>query len=69
MIKVLKANFFIKNLLEGTYKNGAELKFVMDENRNYVVNNNVINDPNFEEIKTELEQLPLIEYIPLIIND
>jgi hypothetical protein len=69
MTKVLKANFFIKNLLEGTYKNGAELKFVMDENRNYVVNTNVINDPNFEIIKSELEQLPLIEYIPLIIND
>jgi hypothetical protein len=66
---VLKANFFIKNLLEGTYKNGAELKFVMDENRNYVVNTNVINDPNFEVIKSELEQLPLIPYIPLILND
>jgi|LakMenEpi03Aug12_release.lakeMendotaPanAssembly.Ray.scaffolds.fasta_scaffold153877_5 hypothetical protein len=66
---VLKANFFIKNLLEGTYKNGAELKFVMDKNKNYVVNTAVIDDPNFEIIKTELEQLPLIEYIPLIIND
>jgi hypothetical protein len=66
---VLKANFFIKNLLEGTYKNGAELKFVMDENKNYVVNTAVIDDPNFEVIKSELEQLPLIEYIPLIIND
>jgi len=66
---VLKANFFIKNLLEGTYKNGAELKFVMDENKNYVVNTAVINDSNFVVIKSELEQLPLIEYIPLIIND
>ena len=69
MTKVLVATQAQKEALESTYKNSAELKFVMDQNKNYVVNTNVINDPNFEVIKSELEQLPLIEYIPLIIND
>lgn len=68
-MQVLKATTLQKETLEGTYKNGAELKFVMDLNKNYVVNTAVIDDPNFEVIKSELEQLPLIEYLPLIIND
>lgn len=68
-MKVLKATLKQKNSLEGFYLNGAFLQFIKDANNCYVVNVDVINDANFKEIKTELEQLPLIEYKPLIIND
>jgi len=63
-MKVLKATLYKKNKLEGIYKNGAELKFIKDANNNYVVNDAVLNDPDFIEIKDQLELLPLIDYEP-----
>jgi len=63
-MKVLKATLYKKNKLEGIYKNGAELKFIQDANNNWVVNDSVLFDSDFEEIKTQLELFPLIDYEP-----
>jgi hypothetical protein len=61
---VLKATTRQKNKLEGIYKNGAYLQFIKDANNNWVVNDAVLFDNNFLDIKNELEKLPLIEFIP-----
>jgi hypothetical protein len=63
-MKVLKATLYKKNKLEGIYKNGSVLQFIKDANNNYVVNDAVLFDPDFEEIKDQLELLPLIDYEP-----
>jgi hypothetical protein len=63
-MKVLKATLYKKNKLEGIYKNGAMLQFIKDAENNWVVNEAVLNDENFAEIKKQLELLPLIDYLP-----
>jgi hypothetical protein len=63
-MKVLKATLAQKKLLEGTYKNGAVLQFIQDANNNWVVNDAVLFDSDFEEIKTQLQALPQIDYEP-----
>jgi hypothetical protein len=63
-MKVLKATLYKKNKLEGIYKNGSVLQFIKDANNNYVVNDAVLFDPDFIEIKDQLELLPLIDYVP-----
>ena len=60
-MKVLKATLYKKNKLEGTYKNGVILQFIQDINNNWVVNDSVLFDSDFEEIKHQLELLPLID--------
>jgi hypothetical protein len=65
---VLKATLQQKQALEGTYKNGALLQFIEDAKGNWVVNVNVINDPNFEFVKEELSNLPQIGYNPKIVK-
>ena len=67
-MKVLKATLAQKIALEGIYLNGAELKFIQDLNNNWVVNDSVINDNDFNEIKEQLQSLPLIDYNPKIVN-
>jgi len=64
-MKVLKATTTKKNQLQGIYKNGAELKFIQDANNNWVVNDAVLFNSDFEEIKTQLQALPLIDYLPI----
>jgi hypothetical protein len=64
-MKVLKATLYKKNKLEGIYKNGSVLQFIKDANNNYVVNDAVLFDSDFEEIKNQLEALPLIDYLPI----
>lgn len=64
---VLKATTIKKNKLEGYYINGAELRFLKDINNNWVVNQAVLYDDNFIEIRLQLELLPLIEFEPIII--
>lgn len=65
-MKVLKATIAQKTALEGIYLNGAELKFIQDLNNNWVVNDSVINDEDFSEIKEQLQSLPLIDYNPQV---
>jgi hypothetical protein len=67
-MKVLKATASKKKQLEGTYKNGAVLQFIQDINDNWVVNDAVLTDPDFAEIKEQLEVLPLINYEPKIVK-
>lgn len=63
-MKVLKATLYKKNKLEGTYKRGAVLQFIQDENNNWVVNDSVLFDEKFSEIKEQLEALPQIDFEP-----
>lgn len=67
-IKVLKATLGQKNALEGTYAKGAILEFVQDANNDWVVNDKVITNGNFLEIREQLLELPIIDYLPKIIN-
>ena len=63
-MKVLKATLAQKNALEGVYLNGSVLQFIEDKNNNWVVNQSVLNDANFEAIHEQLNALPLIDFIP-----
>jgi hypothetical protein len=65
---VLKATLAQKKVLEGIYKNGVVLQFIQDTNNNWVVNDAVITDTDFEEIKEQLEALPLIDFKPKIVE-
>lgn len=62
---VLKATSAKKNSLEGIYNN-AELKFIQDINDNWVVNDTVLTDDNFLEIREQLNALTKIEFTPKI---
>lgn len=65
---VLKATLAQKNALEGTYSKGAVLQFVEDSLGNWVVNDTVITNGNFLEIREQLLALPQIEYSPKVIE-
>lgn len=67
-MKVLKATFKQKTALECTYKKGSVLQFIQDANNNWVVNDSVLFDENFEEIREQLEALTLIDFEPKIVN-
>lgn len=67
-MKVLKATLAQKKSIEGEYLNGATLRFIQDANNNWVVNESVLEDANFESIKDKLSELPSIEYIPKIVK-
>ena len=41
----------------------AELRFVQDANNNWVVNEAVLTDDNFIEIRAQLDALPRIDYV------
>ena len=60
---VLKVTLAQKKALEGFYKNEAQLQFIEDGNKNWVVNLEVLNDNNFAEIKEQLSKLTQIEFI------
>ena len=60
---VLKATLAQKKALEGVYLNECELKFIKDFNNNWVVNLAVLEDPNFEPIHKQLNELKQIEYV------
>jgi len=48
------------------YRNGnSVLQFVKDASDRWIVGLNVLNDPNFEAIHDQLEQLERIEYTPI----
>jgi hypothetical protein len=55
--------------LNGNYINGSMIDFELDANGNYVINQNVLNDADFIEIRPTLLNLPLIEYKPIIYNE
>jgi len=61
-MNVLKATDEQKEQLEGFYTNGAYLQFVKDAFYNNVVNEAVLYDDNFLDIREILKSLPVIEY-------
>jgi hypothetical protein len=68
-MKVIVATLKQKKELEGTYKNGSILEFILDSNNKYVCNIAVIDDEDFIEIKDKLILLPQIDYKPIIEED
>lgn len=52
--------------LNGYKNNTSELLFVKDGSDRWIVGLEVLNDPNFSEIKEQLEQLEKIEYTPYV---
>jgi hypothetical protein len=67
-IKVLKATLSQKEALEGFYEEGHELRFIEDAKGNWVVNDKVVNNGHFLSIREQLQELPLIDYQPKVIN-
>jgi hypothetical protein len=68
-MKVISATLKQKKELEGTYKNGSILEFILDANGKYVCNISVIEDEDFIEIKDKLIALPQIDYKPILEED
>lgn len=65
-MNVLKATNEQKEQLEGFYINGAYLQFVKDAFDNNVVNEAVLYDDSFIDIREILQSLPVIEYVGII---
>jgi hypothetical protein len=64
MIIVLHPNTEQYNALNGYKHNSSELLFVKDGSDRWIVGLEVLNNPNFAEIRNDLEQLEQIEYTP-----
>lgn len=61
---VLHATTEQYNQLNGYSNKASVLEFVQDKLDRWVVGVGVLDDPNFEEIKPQLEELERIEYLP-----
>jgi hypothetical protein len=67
-VRVLKATLAQKQALEGFYEEGYELRFIEDAKGNWVVNDKVVTNGHFLSIREQLQELPLIDYQPKVIN-
>ena len=63
---VLHPNIEQYNSLNGYKNKTSELIFIKDGSDRWIVGLEVLNDPNFSEIKPQLEQLEKIEYTPYV---
>ena len=61
---VLHPNTEQYTALNGYKKNASELLFVKDGSDRWIVGLEVLNDPNFEAIHDQLNELERIEYTP-----
>ena len=61
---VLHPNLEQYNALNGYKNNAYELLFVKDGSNRWIVGLEVLNDPNFEAIHDQLNELERIEYTP-----
>jgi len=61
---VLHPNTEQYNTLNGYEKNNSKLLFVKDYDDKWIVGLSVLDDPNFLEIKDQLNQLERITYTP-----
>ena len=52
--------------LNGYENNASEIQFVKDGSDRWIVGLEVLNDPNFEPIYEQLNELERIEYTPFI---
>jgi hypothetical protein len=64
MIIVLHPNAEQYIALNGYRHNSSELLFVKDGSDRWIVGVEVLNDPNFEAIHNQLNQLERIEFTP-----
>ena len=67
-MNVLSATQQQADKLNGSYLNESILQFEKDANGNFVVNQNVLTDNDFIQIRSILLNLPLIEYKPIDLN-
>jgi len=65
-MKVLHANEEQYKNLNGYRNDCSALEFVKDGNGQWIVNLEVLKDPNFIEIHEQLSQLEQIEYVPVL---
>jgi len=65
---VLKATAKQYKSLNGFQNGVSKIEFIKDENNNWIIGMQVLTDPDFEEIKSELLKLTKIEYIEPIIE-
>ena len=63
---VLHPNTEQYNALNGYKNNTSELQFVKDGSDRWIVGLEVLNDPNFEAIHDQLNDLERIEYTPYV---
>jgi len=63
---VLHPNTTQYNALNGYKHNASEILFVKDGSDRWIVGTEVLNDPNFSEIREQLNELERIEYTPFI---
>jgi hypothetical protein len=68
-MNVLSATQQQADKLNGSYLNESILQFEKDANGNFVVNQNVLTDNDFIQIRSILLNLPIIEYKPIIYNE
>ena len=61
---VLHPNEDQYNSLNGYKNNASELLFVKDGSNRFIVGIEVLNDPNFSEIREQLLELEQITYTP-----
>jgi hypothetical protein len=61
---VLHPNEEQYNALNGYKKNTSELLFVQDGSTRFIVGLEVLDDPNFSEIRAQLLELEQITYTP-----
>lgn len=61
---VLHPNTEQYNALNGYTKKSSKLEFVKDGSDRWIVGLEVLNDPNFEAIHDQLNELERIEYTP-----
>lgn len=69
-MKVYKApTTYRKNKIEGLTKHPNKIEFIKDINGNWIISNEVINDPKFNHLKSEFEFLEPVEYSPIVVKD
>jgi len=69
MIQVLHPNTEQYNALNGYQNNSSKLVFVLDGSGRYIVGLEVLSDPNFSEIHDELNELEIIEFTTIEIDE
>lgn len=68
-MKVLKANVEQYNLLNEYQHDTSKLIFAVDGAGNYIVGKEVLLDPSFDAINSDLLGLEEIDYIPPALGD
>ena len=68
-MRVLKApTYYRKKKIEDSTKGAHLIRFIKDANENWIVDTQILKDPNFEHLKGEFEHLEEIEHNPIIEN-